>query len=61
MEVVLGQIEYGGQVDLHINANEEQVIFVLEGNALIEIVGKRKWSVRMISSTFLRVHLLRSQ
>jgi len=42
MEVVLGQIEYGGQADPHSHANEEQALFVMEGKALIEIAGERE-------------------
>lgn len=40
MEVVLGQIEYGGQADPHVHPGLEQAFFVLEGKAAVEIAGE---------------------
>ena len=42
MEIILGQVGYGGQADPHSHENEEQAIFVLEGKALIEIAGLKE-------------------
>ncbi|MBM4332853.1 MAG: cupin domain-containing protein [Deltaproteobacteria bacterium] len=42
IEVVLGQIEYGGRADPHTHASEEQAIFVMEGKALVEIAEERE-------------------
>lgn len=42
MEVVLGQIEYGGQADPHVHPDLEQAFFVLEGKAEVEIEGERE-------------------
>jgi mannose-6-phosphate isomerase-like protein (cupin superfamily) len=39
-EVVLGQIEFGGQADPHVHEKLEQAVFVLEGNAIVEIEGQ---------------------
>jgi len=39
MEVVHGQIEYGGQADPHAHPDHEQAFFVLEGRASVEING----------------------
>jgi len=40
VEVVLGEIEYGGQADPHAHFESEQAFFVLEGKALVEIEGE---------------------
>jgi len=40
VEVVFGQIEYGGQADPHSHADVEQAFFVLEGKAVVEIAEK---------------------
>jgi len=40
IEVVLGQIEFGGQADRHAHPNLEQAFFVLEGRAVVEIEGE---------------------
>jgi mannose-6-phosphate isomerase-like protein (cupin superfamily) len=40
LEVVLGQIEYGGQADPHVHPDLEQAFFVLEGRAVVEIAGE---------------------
>ncbi|MDI6754413.1 MAG: cupin domain-containing protein [Thermodesulfobacteriota bacterium] len=40
IEVVLGQIEHGGQADPHTHTYEEQAMFVMEGNALVETAGE---------------------
>jgi quercetin dioxygenase-like cupin family protein len=40
VEVVLGEIEYGGQADPHTHSESEQAFLVLEGSALVEIEGK---------------------
>ena len=37
LEVILGQIEYGGQADPHVHPDLEQAFFVLEGKAVVEI------------------------
>lgn len=42
MEVVFGQIEFGGQADPHVHADLEQAFFVLEGKAEVEIEGERE-------------------
>jgi putative monooxygenase len=42
IEVVLGQIEYGGQADPHTHAKAEQGFFILEGRALVEIAGEKE-------------------
>jgi mannose-6-phosphate isomerase-like protein (cupin superfamily) len=39
-EIVLGQIEFGGQADPHSHEKSEQAIFVLEGKAFVEIEGR---------------------
>jgi quercetin dioxygenase-like cupin family protein len=39
-EVVLGQIESGGQAEPHAHEGIEQAIFVLEGKAAVEIEGE---------------------
>ena len=39
-EVVLGQIEFGGQADPHAHEKTEQAVFVLEGKAAVEIEGE---------------------
>lgn len=39
-EVVLGQIEFGGQADPHGHEKIEQALFVLEGKAVVEIEGE---------------------
>ncbi len=40
VEVVLGEIEYGGQADPHAHPESEQAFLVLEGKALVEIEGE---------------------
>ena len=40
IEVVLGEIEYGGQADPHTHSESEQAFFVLEGRAHLEIEGE---------------------
>jgi mannose-6-phosphate isomerase-like protein (cupin superfamily) len=40
IEVVLGQIEFGGQADPHAHPDQEQAFFVLEGKAVVEIEGE---------------------
>ena len=40
LEVVLGQIEYGGQADPHVHPDLEQAFFVLGGKAAVEIAGQ---------------------
>jgi mannose-6-phosphate isomerase-like protein (cupin superfamily) len=40
VEVVLGQMEYGGQADPHLHPDLEQAFFVLEGKAVVEIEGE---------------------
>jgi len=40
VEVVVGQIEYGGQADPHSHPDVEQAFFVLEGKAVVEIEEK---------------------
>lgn len=40
LEIVLGQIEYGGQADCHTHETSEQAFFVLEGKALVKIDGE---------------------
>ena len=39
-EVVLGQIEFGGQADPHAHEKIEQAVFVLVGKAVVEIEGE---------------------
>jgi quercetin dioxygenase-like cupin family protein len=40
VEVVLGEIEYGGQADPHAHGGSEQAFWVMEGRALVEIEGE---------------------
>jgi len=40
VEVVLGEIEYGGQADPHSHSGVEQAFFVIQGKAVVEIEGK---------------------
>jgi quercetin dioxygenase-like cupin family protein len=40
VEVVLGEIEYGGQAEPHAHSGSEQAFLVLEGKAIVEIEGK---------------------
>jgi quercetin dioxygenase-like cupin family protein len=40
MEVVLGELEYGGQADPHAHPELEQAFFVLQGKAEVEIEGE---------------------
>jgi quercetin dioxygenase-like cupin family protein len=42
VEVVLGEIEYGGQADPHSHSDIEQAFFVLQGKAEVEIEGEKK-------------------
>lgn len=42
LEIILGQIEYGGQAECHIHENSEQAFFILEGKALVKIGGEEK-------------------
>lgn len=39
-EIVLGQIEFGGQADPHAHEKVEQAVFVLDGKAVVEIEGE---------------------
>lgn len=41
VEVVLGEIEYGGQADPHSHSGVEQAFFVIQGKAAVEIEGER--------------------
>ena len=41
-EIVLGQIESGGQADLHAHEALDQAVFVLEGKAVVEIEGRQE-------------------
>jgi mannose-6-phosphate isomerase-like protein (cupin superfamily) len=41
-EVVLGQIEFGGQADPHTHDKLEQGVFVLEGKGVVEIEGQQE-------------------
>ena len=40
VEVVLGEIEYGGQADPHSHSGVEQAFFVIQGKAVVEIEGQ---------------------
>ncbi len=40
VEIVLGEIEPGGQADAHSHESLEQAFFVLQGRAEVEIEGK---------------------
>lgn len=40
VEVVLGEIEYGGQADPHSHSGVEQAFFVFQGKAVVEIEGE---------------------
>ncbi len=40
MEIVLGEIEFGGQADPHSHAGLEQAFFVIRGKAEVEIEGE---------------------
>ena len=40
VEVVLGEIEYGGQADPHSHSGVEQAYFVIQGKAVVEIEGQ---------------------
>jgi quercetin dioxygenase-like cupin family protein len=41
MEVILGELEYGGQADPHVHEDFEQAFFVLQGKAEVEIEGQK--------------------
>ena len=41
MEVILGEIESGGQADPHVHSDLEQAFFVLQGKAEVEIEGQK--------------------
>ncbi|MBP1713673.1 MAG: cupin protein [Deltaproteobacteria bacterium] len=41
MEVILGELEYGGQADPHAHQDLEQALFVLQGKAEVEIEGEK--------------------
>ena len=41
-EIVLGQIESGGQAEPHVHEELEQAVFVLEGKAVVEIEGRQE-------------------
>ncbi len=40
VEVVLGEIEYGGQADPHRHSGVEQAFYVIEGEATVDIEGE---------------------
>ena len=40
VEVVLGEIQYGGQADPHSHSGIEQAFFVIQGKAVVEIEGE---------------------
>jgi hypothetical protein len=40
MEVVLGEIGYGGQADLHSHPGVEQAFFVIQGKAVVQVEGE---------------------
>ncbi len=40
VEVVLGEIKFGGQADPHSHSGVEQAFFVIQGKAVVEIEGK---------------------
>jgi quercetin dioxygenase-like cupin family protein len=39
VEVILGEVEFGGQADPHVHPDLEQAFFVLQGRAEVEIEG----------------------
>jgi len=41
LEVILGEVEYGGQADSHVHPDLEQAFFVLQGKAELEIEGEK--------------------
>jgi len=41
VEVILGELEYGGQADPHAHPDFEQAFFVLQGKAEVEIEGRK--------------------
>jgi mannose-6-phosphate isomerase-like protein (cupin superfamily) len=41
VEVVLGELEYGGQADPHVHLDLEQAFFVLQGRAEVEIESQK--------------------
>jgi len=41
MEVILGELEYGGQADPHVHQDLEQAFFILQGKAEMEIDGEK--------------------
>ncbi len=41
MEVVLGELEYGGHADPHVHQDVEQAFFILQGKAEVEIDGEK--------------------
>jgi mannose-6-phosphate isomerase-like protein (cupin superfamily) len=41
LEVILGEVEYGGQADPHLHPDLEQAFFVLQGKAEVEIEGEK--------------------
>jgi mannose-6-phosphate isomerase-like protein (cupin superfamily) len=40
VEVILGEIGYGGQADLHSHRGVEQAFFVIQGKAVVQIEGE---------------------
>jgi quercetin dioxygenase-like cupin family protein len=42
MEVVLGEIRYGGQADLHSHPGVEQAFFVIQGKAVLQVEGENE-------------------
>lgn len=40
MEVVLGELESGGQAELHYHQATEQAFYLLEGKCLVEVEGE---------------------
>jgi mannose-6-phosphate isomerase-like protein (cupin superfamily) len=41
LEVVLGEVKYGGQADPHVHPDLEQAFFVLQGKAELEVKGEK--------------------
>jgi len=41
VEVILGEVEFGGQADPHAHPDLEQAFFVLQGRAEVEIEGQK--------------------
>ena len=41
VEVILGEVEFGGQADPHAHPDLEQAFFIIQGSAEVEIEGQR--------------------